>query len=352
MASLAIVYSRGIEEYDFGPGHPFRGERFQRYMRLLGERGILSLRGVEQHEAWAAGDPDLRLVHSEAYIRRVEALAERRMPLAPDTPLTPGIVRACRLIVGASMRAGDLAAEGGFKVAQGVGGGLHHAGINHGGGFCIFNDVAVCARHLIERRGLRRILIFDTDAHAGNGTMEIFYGDPRVLFISVHQDPRTIYPGTGFIDQLGEGEGEGYTVNVPLPPGAGDTCMEMVLEDVFKPLAEDFKPQLIIRNGGTDPHHGDRLASLSLTFQGLRRIGEAVAEAASRAGCAIVDLCCSGYNPETVAEGWLALLSGEAGLEAGLPEDHPARGEAEGVVEEAGRVIMTLKRRLREYWRL
>lgn len=352
MVSLAIVYHQAISDYDFGPGHPFRGERFPRYMRLLRERGILDLQGVELHEPEAAEDRDLLLVHTESYIRMVEDLAERRIPLSPDTPLNPGILRACRMIVGGSLKAGILAAEGRVKVAQGVGGGLHHAGRDYGGGFCIFNDVAVCAKALIERMGLRRILILDSDAHAGNGTMDIFYSDPRVLYISVHQDPRTIYPGTGFIDQLGEGEGEGYTVNIPLPPGAGDISMRLALDRVFKPLAEAFKPQVLIRNGGTDPHHADGLARLGLTFQGLRSIGSAVAEAASKAGCGVVDLVCSGYNPATVEEGWLAILSGEAGLEVETPEEETLRREPLGLVEETGRVIEALLRRLRNYWSL
>ena len=352
VSRVAILYHPDLIHYDFGLGHPFRGDRFPRFMNLLRAKGILNRDDVELHEPEAAGDEDLQLIHSSAYIRMVEVMAERRIPLSADTPLNPGIVRAGRLIVGSALKAGELVAGGRYRVAEVVGGGLHHAGRDYGGGFCIFNDVAICAQNLMERRGLSRILIFDTDAHAGNGTMDIFYDDPHILFISIHQDPRTIYPGTGFIHQIGEGEGEGYTVNVPLPPGADDHCLEVVLQRIFLPLAGEFKPEIILRNGGSDPHFQDGLASLGFSMAGLRRIGEAVAEAASEAGCGVVDLCCSGYNPQTVAMGWLALLSGVAGLDVELEESIEPPRAGRGIYERTVRVVEELERLLKSYWSL
>jgi acetoin utilization protein AcuC len=352
MDRTAIVYSDEIAGYDFGPSHPFRGERFPRYMKLIREKGLVSRPEISLLDADAADDRDLLLAHSEDYIRRVEILAEGGVPLSADTPLKPAIVKAARYIIGAALRAGELVAEGGFRVGQGVGGGLHHAGRDYGGGFCLFNDVAVCARALIERRGLKRVMIFDTDAHAGNGTMDIFYGEPRVLYMSVHQDPRTIYPGTGFVDQIGAGDGEGYTVNVPLPPGADDACMRLVLERVFKPITKEFEPDIIIRNGGSDPHHRDGLANLGLTFMGLKSIGMAVREAATTAGCGIVDLCCSGYNPETVAEGWLSILSGEIGFDPSIVDEPPEGSLNPGLLKVTEGVIENLRHELNGYWHL
>ncbi len=346
----AIVYHKGVSRYDFGPGHPFRGGRFQRFMGLIEDYGLLSDPRVELVEPARAADEDLLLVHSEEYVREVERRGSLFMPLTGDTPLSPSVVEAARLIVGTSLRAGELVASRRFRVAEGVGGGLHHAGRSYGGGFCVFNDVAVCAKALLERHGLDRVLIFDTDVHAGNGTMDIFYEEPRVLFVSVHQDPRTLYPGTGFIEQIGSGPGEGYTVNVPLPPGAGDGCMGMVLEDVFKPLAREFAPQAIIRNGGSDPHFMDWIGGLALTYKGLRSVGVAVSEATRQAGCGVVDLCCSGYNPSTVAEGWLAIISGVTGIEVDLKERSSPPRESGRVVESTQKVIDSLKYLLREHW--
>lgn len=352
MEPVAIIYHRGVVEYDFGRGHPFRGDRFPRFMRLLEDRGLLSRPEVQLVEPEAAGDDDLLLVHSDSYIRLVERMAKSSAPLSGDTPLSPKVPGAAKLIVGGALKAGDLVARGGYRVAEVVGGGLHHAGRDYGGGFCVFNDVAVCARTLLDRHGLERVLIFDSDAHSGNGTMDIFYDEPRVLFISVHQDPRTIYPGTGFIDQIGSGTGRGYTVNVPLLPGSGDMCMDLVLERVFKPLAKVFRPQIIIRNGGSDPHYRDGLASLGLTFNGLRSIGAEVSQAAFDAGCGVIDLCCSGYNPETVAEGWLALLSGLMGVEVELDELRPPPTAKPEMLKATEAVINRLAERLSGYWSL
>ena len=350
MEPVAVVYHKGISGYDFGPGHPFRSDRFQKFMSLLETHGFLNDPRVFVLEPESAGDELLELIHPEAYVREVERRSEYYIPLSGDTPLSPSIVEAARLIVGGSVKAGELVATGVAKIGDGVGGGLHHAGRGYGGGFCVFNDVAVCAQSLIERHGLERVLILDSDVHAGNGTMDIFYEDPRILYISVHQNPLTIYPGTGFIEQMGEGDGAGFTVNVPLPPGAGDRCMALFLEEVFKPLSEEFKPQAIIRNGGTDPHFMDGLGNLNLTFQGLWTIGKAVSQAAEEAGCGIVDLCCSGYNPDTVAEGWLSLLTGAMGEENPCVELAPPPRSSETVFKEAESVIGDVKRRLREYW--
>ena len=349
---LALVYHEDSVKYDFGWGHPFRSDRFTRFMSLIAERGLLEDPRVSLVEPEAATERDLLLAHSREYVEDVMERAEAHEPLTGDTPLNPLVVEGGLAIVGSSLRAAELVAEGSVGVAEGVGGGLHHAGAAYGGGFCVFNDVAVCARALLERHGMDRVLVFDTDVHAGNGTMDVFYEEPRVLFVSIHQDPRTLYPGTGFIDQLGSGPGEGSTVNVPLPPGADDVCMALVLEEVFLPLAREFRPQAIIRNGGSDPHFMDGLGSLDISFEGLRHIGEVVAGAASDVGCGVVDLCCSGYNPRTVAQGWLALLSGVAGLDVPLVELAPPPVADGGVVGETRGVISEIQSKLAEYWAL
>jgi acetoin utilization protein AcuC len=352
MKSTAVVYDEGITSYDFGPGHPFRGNRFKQFMIMLEEKGLLSNPKIKTETPEEAEDVDLLLVHSQTFIDEVRQRAELSLSLTPDTPLYPSIIKAARLIVGASIKATELVVTGDVEVAEGVGGGLHHAGRSYGGGFCVFNDVAICAQALLERYKLDRVLIFDSDVHAGNGTMDIFYDEPKVLFTSVHQDPKTIYPGTGFVEQLGQGPGEGYTVNIPLPPGADDMCMELVLNKVLKPLAKDFRPQIIIRNGGSDPHHMDGLGRLNLTYNGLRSIGMSVSEISDAAGCGVVDLCCSGYNPSTIAEGWLALLSGVIGYELDLQEPKPPLRTSNWVLEKTEAVIVEVKKRLNDYWNI
>ena len=139
-------------------------------------------------------------------------------------------------------------------------------------------------------------------------------------------------------------------MNVPLPPGADDRCMSLFLEGIFKPLAQDFKPQMIIRNGGADPHHLDGLGSLNLSFQGLWQIGKTVAEAADSVNCGIVDLCCSGYNPSTVAQGWASLLFGAIGKENPIKDHEPHSKSPVSIFEETVRVIEALKEKLAHYW--
>jgi acetoin utilization protein AcuC len=209
--------------------------------------------------------------------------------------------------------------------------------------------VAVCAKSLLERHGFERVMIFDTDAHAANGTMDIFYDEPRVLQVSTHQDPKTLFPFMGFVKQIGLGRGAGYKVNVPLPMGADDACMAIVIEEVFKPLVEQFQPQVIIRTGGADPLHGDDYADLSLTYDGLRMIGSASADAASQAGCGLVDLVCSGYSPGVEEIGLYALLSGELGLEFDYKDEKPPE-PLPGAVEKTKEVIIELSRVLKDYW--
>jgi acetoin utilization protein AcuC len=352
MDPVAIVYHEEVVGYDFGRGHPFRGDRFSKFMTLVDEKGLLVDPYVSVVKPEPASDHDLSLVHPERYIMEVKRRERLSLQLSLDTPLKPGLVEAAKIIVGSSLKAGKLVAENAVKIAEGVGGGLHHAGKTYGGGFCIFNDVAVCAQSLLENHNLNRLMILDSDVHAGNGTMDIFYKEPRVLFVSVHQDPYTLYPGTGFIEQIGEGEGKGYTVNVPMPPGSDDQCMKLFLNDVFKPIADDFKPQIIIRNGGSDPHFMDSLGGFNLTYNGLRSIGEAVAEAANRSKCGVVDLCCSGYNPSTIAEGWLSILAGVMERKMVLEDPLTPPISSEKIYVATKKIIKSVRKKLGAYWNL
>jgi acetoin utilization protein AcuC len=349
---VCIVYHEGIKDYDFGPEYELKGDRFPRYIKLLETQGILKREGIDIYTPEPATDEDLMLVHSKEYIKKVEKIAEEHGFLAEDTPLRPSIVKAVRLIVGAALKAGELVAENKVKIAQGVGGGLHHAGRDYGDGWCVFNDVAVVAQALLSRHGLDRVMIFDTDAHAGDGTIDIFYDEPKVLYLGVHQDPETLFPYTGFVDQIGKAGGEGYNVNIPLPIGADDSCMGMVLERVFKPLVRQFRPQVIIRNGGADPHFQDELADLNLSYAGLWMIGKATVEAANEVGCGLVDLVCSGYNPGFEEKGLFAILSGELGLELNYKEEEAQLDPVEGCMEKTDSTIKELSHILRNYWNI
>jgi acetoin utilization protein AcuC len=226
----AILYSQKMREYDLG--HVLTGERYESFMRLFREK-LGQNPDFEIVEPKYATEADLKLVHTEEYIRRVERCESRD---SHDTPLSPGVVRAARLLAGAGKLAGELVQSGAFGKAIVIGGGVQHAGKNYEKGFGIFSDVGICTQNLIQGYGLDRIMILDADAHAGDGIYAIFADDPRVLFMSIHQDPRTLYPGPGYTNPIGEGEGRGYSINVPLPPGTSDLAYKYVLDNIFVPL--------------------------------------------------------------------------------------------------------------------
>ncbi|MBI2868843.1 MAG: histone deacetylase, partial [Chloroflexi bacterium] len=199
----------------------------------------------------------------------------------------------------------------------------------------------------------KRLLILDTDAHAGNGTSEYFYAEPRVLFIDLHQDPMTLYPGTGFVDEVGSGAGEGFNINIPMPPGAGDESYRLAFEEVVEPLCAEFRPELIIRNGGSDPHFSDGLTRLGVTVSGFHMIGERVRRMTGVCGGRQIDLIASGYNEKVLPYAWLALISGITGFEAAIEEPGPAPASLrnDAALEETRRVIQRLKGAAGRYWR-
>lgn len=353
--TLTVAYSDHLKEYDFGPGHSFRGDRYARFMNLLKQK--IHRAEFEVVEPRYASDEELLLAHDNDYIQFLKAepsgfWSPSQEFLSPDTPSQPGLEKAARLIVGATLTAAEIAWEGGSPHAVGVGGGSHHAKRNYGAGFCIYNDVAICVRSLMENRGAKRVLVIDTDAHAGDGTCQTFYQDPTVLFIDIHQDPRTLYPGTGFAEEIGEGKGTGFTVNVPLPPGASDDAYECVLDELVFPLAEEFAPEIIIRNGGSDPHFADELTDLGLTLKGLKMVGTKVGEVA-KAVCdgKLVDLVGSGYNQDVLPLGWLALVTGPTDLDLELVEPFFFSLRADHRTAETREIVKAAKDRLKPYWR-
>ncbi len=363
--AIAVLYREELKEYDFGPGHPFRGDRYQSFPRFLKEK----MAGGDYRivRAEPATEEDLRLICDKDYIDfttgyyRAANLGVSyrgqfyRFQSGDNMPLgRPGkLEEAARLILGQAKTACDIVQRGEFKKAISIGGGMHHAKRSYGEGFCLYNDVAFCALYLMQNHGLERVLILDTDAHAGNGTAEYFYDDPRVLFIDLHQNPHTLYPGTGFANQIGRGKGEGFTVNIPLPPNAGFDSYQLAFDAIVLPIAREFKPQIIIRNGGSDPHYSDGLTNLGLPVKGFRMIGEKVREIARLCDDKAIDLIASGYNEKVLPYAWLALISGLAGiaLEVAEPEPVPQRFQEDTALAETQKVIEEVRGHLKPFWK-
>ena len=363
---FVILYGKELKEYDFGPGHPFRGERYDVFLDFL-NLNLPADNNYQILEAKPVTDKDLKLICKKDYIDFNKNYFKKRnlgqnfnggflQYHSGDNfpPIKPGkLEEAARFIVGQAKLSCDLIQKGEFKKAISLGGGLHHAKSNFGEGFCIYNDVAFAGKYLIEKYNLKRILILDTDAHCGNGTMEYFYSEPKVLFIDIHQDPATLYPGTGFSNQIGEGKGRGFTINVPLPIFSGDESYKLVFEKIIEPVVKEFNPQIIIRNGGSDPHFADNLTQLGLTVKGFELIGEKVRKMSEICKGKEIDMICSGYNKKVLPFCWLALISGLTGLKAKIKEPTaiPEKLQKDYLLEETEKVITKAKKNLKNYWK-
>ncbi len=362
---LAIFYSHKLSEYDFGPGHPFRGDRYLIFPQFLKDN-LPEDDNYRILEAEPVTDEDLLLICTREYIdftREYYRAANlglnisgqfSRFQSGDNRPIgKPGkLEEAARIVVGQGKRACDLIQEGTYEKVVSIGGGMHHAKPGYGEGFCLYNDVAFCARYLIEEHNLEKILILDTDAHAGNGTMEYFYNEPRVLFIDLHQNPSTLYPGTGFIRQIGSDRGAGFTINIPMPVYAGYESYRLAFEAVVEPVTREFKPQIIIRNGGSDPHFADGLTNLGLPVKGFRMIGEKVREISTICKGKVIDLIASGYNEEVLPYGWMAVLAGLGDIDMHIeePVTVPQRFSTDSSLPATENVVEEVRKQFKDYW--
>jgi acetoin utilization protein AcuC len=350
---VGIVYDEKYAKYDLGEGHPFRGDRFVNAMKFFEEQGLTKHPNALMLSPTPASKDDLLRVHDPDYVDLIFRLGGQSSPYDIETPVSPQILEAMMLIIGGALEAGKAVFDGRTDRSVAIGCGYHHAGRDYGGGFCLFNDIAIMVEFLRHKYSLKRIMIVDHDVHAGNGTSDIYYEDPSVLFVSLHQDPRTLYPGTGFIQQTGRGVGEGYNVNVPLPPGTGDDTYLHALKEIVPPLAAEFKPELIVSNGGSDPHFADTLGSLALTVQGFFYISRTLVETAQKVcNGRIVVMPGSGYNPAVLPQCWYALAAGVVGLDSiSLKDSYAAPVEPGFVRPKVEETLGTLKRLLKSHWK-
>lgn len=296
---LYLIFHPQYLKYNFGPGHPFWPKRAEQFLKTL--KYQIPDTKYQIVEPKKATDEDILLMHSENYLERVKRLAKDGGNLSIDTPVNPDVLEAAYYSVGGSILACGLALEG--KKAVNLLGGLHHAGPSTSSGFCIFNDHAIAIKKLQKQGLIKKAMIYDLDVHAGNGTQEIFYSDPAVFHISIHQDPTFFYPGTGFSWQKGEGEGKGFNLNIPLPAGTGEKEYLGALDNVL-PLYDQFKPNLVVLVLGVDTYKGDPLAGFQLEKETYTKIGERFKKFKNFA-----IMFAGGYSKE-VPKLWLAFLEG------------------------------------------
>ncbi len=318
-------------EHDTG-AHPESPRRLVAIEQELEQVGWLGLRRVQS----PAAEPEmLTRVHSEDHVVRVQAAAEHGGALDLDTVVSAGSFTAALHAAGGAAAMVDLLLDGeaawGFSSHRPPG---HHATAERAMGFCLFNNVAVAAAHALAARGLERVMIFDWDVHHGNGTNDIFHATDAVLFVSIHQSP--LYPGTGPARDVGSGAGEGYTVNLPVAPGAGDELFCALVDSVVAPLARAFAPQLLLISAGYDAHRDDPLADCRVSEEGYAAIARAVRAVAEEVGAPLGCVLEGGYALEPLARSVAATARGlsEPGEAAGVPASTGAAAAAVGAARE------------------
>jgi acetoin utilization protein AcuC len=309
--SVVLVTVEDIARaYDFGLSHPLRPERVLLTYENIRTMDLLIRPNVSEWVSRSASDDEITAVHDENFVATVKAIdagvLEERAGLpyglgTPDDPIFDGMHDASAAVCGASIVAAEAVASGAADHSFNPAGGLHHARRAEASGFCIYNDPAVAIAKVLDLQPDWNVMYLDVDVHHGDGVQWIFYEDPRVLTVSLHQTGRYLYPGTGFEDEIGDGDAAGTAANIPLLPSTGEGDYLWALEAVITALAEAFEPQLLFTQLGADTHHGDPLANLGLTMTAYPRMARILHEAAHHfAGGRWVATGGGGYQPNTV----------------------------------------------------
>jgi acetoin utilization protein AcuC len=326
-----VVFEPSLTDYDFGPAHPMSPVRVDLTMRLAADLGVTSGPGLRLVGAPMATLEQIATVHDERLIEAVERAGRTGEPEellglgTDDNPIFRGMHEAAAHVVGASLEAFRQVWSGDSLHSANVTGGLHHAMPDRASGFCVYNDVAVGIRWLLDQ-GAQRVAYVDVDVHHGDGVERVFWDDPRVLTISLHETGQMLFPGTGFPEDLGGEGAEGTAVNVALPPGTSDAGWLRAFHAVVPDLVREFAPDVLVTQHGCDSHASDPLAHLMLSVDGQRAAYLALHDLAHEvAGGRWVVTGGGGYAlVEVVPRAWTHLLA----IVAGAPLD-PRTGTPE-----------------------
>jgi acetoin utilization deacetylase AcuC-like enzyme len=314
-------------EHDTGYGHPERVERMHAIQAELQRRDWL---GYERRDAPAVSVDQLLAVHPQEYIDRVRETSARAGAFDLDTPTSEGSWEAAlRGAGGACALVDSLLGEGervGFSALRPPG---HHAERAQAMGFCLFANVAIAARHALSAHGVARVLVVDYDVHHGNGTNSIFHESRAVLFASIHQYP--FYPGTGPLSDAGAGDGEGYSINLPVPGGSGEDVFCGLVEHVVLPAARAFDPDLVLVSAGFDAHHDDPVGGCSLQAESFAELTRQLLTLDRPTGCVLE----GGYDLEALASSTAATM--EALVAGGEPGSHSRGRMVDAAAEQVGR---------------
>jgi len=332
MSVPLLVWDPRMLGYDLGGDHPLHPLRWELTWALAQSLGVTADYRVVTAEV--ADDETLARVHTPGYIDAVRRASASDGHLGafghglgtPDNPIFPGMHENAALIAGASISCAQAIAHREVERAVNFCGGLHHAMPDNASGFCVYNDVALGITALLDA-GVRKVAYVDVDAHHGDGVQAAFYDDPRVLTVSIHQSPLSLFPGTGFATETGRGEAHGTSVNLALPAGTSDASWLRAFHAVVPGLVRAFRPEVLVTQHGADSHREDPLADLNLSVDGQRASYLALREIAeSITGGRWLAVGGGGYSPvRVVPRAWTHLLAIVAGREIDpatpLPDD-------------------------------
>ncbi|TXT58890.1 MAG: Acetoin utilization protein AcuC [Promethearchaeota archaeon] len=286
---VGLVYTEDFQLYNFGPSHPLRPLRLELTYSLMEKLELLNHQNIELIKPRMATQKEIELVHSHKYVEVVKKLSvnpdERGVKpylygLGPgDNPIFKKMYEASSLVCGASMEAAKKVwTEDEFPIAFNPAGGLHHAMTNKASGFCIFNDIAVALKYLKHLKPDIRIAYLDIDCHHGDGVQWIFYDDPNVLTISLHESGKFLFPGTGGVEETGEGEGKGYSLNFPLLPGTNNKLYLKIFKSCIPKILQAYQPDIIATQLGVDTHYNDPLTQLGVSIKLYKELAKLIKE--------------------------------------------------------------------------
>lgn len=323
MLRTGIVVDARYQDHYTGRNHPERPARIGTLLRLVEE---YQRPGMKRLDPRPATPEEIALVHDPAYIGLVAATAEKNyFAFDADTPVSAQSYATALLATGGLLTVLEAImtrdVDNGFALVRPPG---HHAERNRALGFCLFNSAAIGAQYLREKFGLKRVLVMDWDLHHGNGTQHSFYDDPGILYVSIHQYP--YYPGTGAAEEAGQGQGEGYTVNLPIPAGWGDVEYQELFQGVVDPICRQFDPEFVLISAGFDAHTRDPLGGMEVTeagFAAMARILLRVARDHAQGRCAAI--LEGGYDLDGLQKSVVRVLDEMAGetLTNALPQIEP-----------------------------
>ncbi|MBN1344442.1 MAG: histone deacetylase [Phycisphaerae bacterium] len=304
MPKTGLLVDERYQLHDTGPGHPERADRLVAIDRRLSTEGYY--KRTERIKPVPAELSAIELVHDREYIARVQATCKTGADYidTPDSAICPKSYEIAVLAVGGVLELVDAVMAGkcanGFAAPRPPG---HHAERKLSMGFCLFNNIAIAARHLQKKHKVGKVLILDWDVHHGNGTQHSTEEDPSIFFCSLHQHPSTCYPGTGYPHETGRGRGAGSVLNIPMAPGLGNDAYREAFEKQFLPAAHKFKPDFILTSAGFDAHARDPLAAMNVTAEGFNYMLTAALDLADTyCNGRYVSILEGGYNLQALAE--------------------------------------------------